>query len=155
MQNIVFDMDNTLSYATDRLYKHPLHLKPSARVGRPIIELWKDYYKGCSDDKPVQGVVNLAHLLNDKNIFIVTARDEQARDETELWLTKHNINYKEIFMRPINIKIKATEVKKQAIKQIISRFGSIDLILEDDIRNIKVFLEMGWPVIKVDTLCLL
>lgn len=158
MANIVFDMDNTLSYALARLHKHPLHISPEIRKDKPVSELWKDYYEGCSHDRRVDGVLKLAHILQaDKGnrIFIVTARDEQAREETEVWLKKHHVYYTEIYMRPINVTKKAALVKRDCVLELERKYGKVDLILEDDIRNIKIFQEMGISVIKPDTLGIL
>lgn len=154
----VFDMDNTLSYANERLYKHPLYLEKEYIKDKNISELWKEYYDGCSNDKPVEGVLKLLHTLQslpDTKIIILTARDENARNETEVWLKKYNVNYSEIYMRQIGETIPASEVKKNCILKIQKKYGNIDLIFEDDIRNVKVFQDLNISVIKPDTLSLI
>lgn len=154
----VFDMDNTLSYGVDRLYKHPLHLNPKDRKNKDTSTLWKEYYQGCSEDKPVDGILKLLHILQEipnVKIIILTARDENARQETEIWLKKHNVKYTEIYMRQINQCKKAALVKKDCILEIQKKYGQITLIFEDDIRNIKMFQELQIPVIKPDTLSLI
>lgn len=148
---IIVDMDNTLSYAIDRDHKLPYKLKLDYEPTKEdITRLWNEYFRGCSEDRPIMGMVNLVKMLQENNvIIIVTARDESAKEETMQWLHNHGILYTGLYMRKIGETKPGKEVKREIINKIRDMYGSVDLAFDDDQRNIDMFIEENIPYVKV------
>lgn len=148
-ESIIFDMDYTLSIPKHR--EHLLPYKMSDYDSYPLckkISLWKDYFLDCISDPPVESMVELAKILNEKyNIIVVSARDESARKNTEQWLINHGIEFHSVHLRQIGDVRPAKEIKLEIIKNIEKNF-SIKLIFDDDIRNADYLKEHGYLVIR-------
>ena len=81
--------------------------------------------------------------------MIVTARDTSAMDETSDWLINNGIVYHSIWMRRKGDTRPAAEIKRDIIKDIEKNYGKVDLVFDDDERNIKMCREENIPYVKV------
>src|SRR4051794_8114068 len=62
---------------------------------------WSTYYSCQREDRPIAEMVSHVRELADENdIWIVTARREEYRGDTEWWLTFHEVPYIGVLMRP-------------------------------------------------------
>lgn len=150
---IFVDMDYTLSIPKHREHKLP-HKIPeySSLEVSDKLDLWKEYFKGCSEDPRNEDIIKIVNILsNTCDIIILTARDYTAYDETKLWLENNNINYSNILMRDVGDQRPAPVVKMEIINnwKSVNPNSVIDLIIDDDERNIKEFEKNGYKTIHV------
>lgn len=130
---IIFDLDGTLAdcehrqhfvdpYKNKYIYAQNCNCRPSdchcgQRFGKgkwvgedrlPWQSDWQLFYEACSDDKPIEPVVeiynNCKHKFGEKtNIHIWSGRSESVRDKTLQWLGENFIycQSENLRMRPI------------------------------------------------------
>lgn len=125
-QPIVFDIDGTLTseyYNEDNL----LTLK----------------------ENPAMMLVAIA-LQAERPLLVSTARPEKLREVTELWLAKHGLSPKQIYMRPNDKEgIPDPEIKLAHLKDIQSKYGHPIVWADDNDKNIAMLRENNVPVIHV------
>ena len=79
MKKVIFDLDGTLA---DN--KHRFHLAEKKD--------WRAYFAACPHDTPIHPIIELMHTIHichDAHVEIWSARSDEVRAETELWLRKH------------------------------------------------------------------
>jgi hypothetical protein len=125
-QPIVFDIDGTLTsehYNEDNL----LTLK----------------------ENPAMMLVAIA-LQTERPLLVSTARPEKLREVTELWLAKHGLSPKQIYMRPDNEEgIPDYEIKFAHLRDIQTKYGQPIVWADDNDKNIEMLRENNVPVIHV------
>ncbi len=146
---IIFDVDGTLADCSHRVH----HVKNGNKD-------WDKFFKGMSDDTPVPGVVWLAEVLGDYHyqmggaeIFVVSARPDTYRSQTENWLSRHCpdlwTSITALLMRNEGDHRPDTEVKKDILKGIQSQGYNVRLVIDDRPSVIKMWREQGIPVLQV------
>jgi hypothetical protein len=125
-QPIVFDIDGTLTserYNEDNL----LSLR----------------------ENPAMMLVAIA-LQAERPLIISTARPEFLREVTELWLAKHGLMPKQIYMRPNDREgVPDSEIKLTHLRDIQKRYGQPLVWADDNDANIEMLRENDIPVIHV------
>ena len=125
-QPIVFDIDGTLTserYNEDNL----LSLR----------------------ENPAMMLVAIA-LQAERPLVISTARPEFLREVTELWLAKHGLMPKRIYMRPNDReRVPDPEIKLAHLRDIQKRYGQPLVWADDNDANIEMLRENDVPVIHV------
>jgi hypothetical protein len=125
-QPIVFDIDGTLTsehYNEDNL----LTLK----------------------ENPAMMLVAIA-LQTERPLLISTARPEFLREVTELWLSKHGLIPKRIYMRPNDQEgVPDSQIKLVHLKDIQKKYGQPIVWADDNDSNIEMLRANGVPVIHV------
>ena len=125
-QPIVFDIDGTLTsehYNEDNL----LTLK----------------------ENPAMMLVAIA-LQAERPLIVSTARPEYLRDVTELWLAKHGLMPKQIYMRPNDQEgVPDPDIKFEHLLDIRAKYGDPIVWADDNDANIAMLRENDVPVIHV------
>ena len=79
MKIVIVDIDGTLTKVGDRV-NCILQENPN----------WNEFYARCSEDEPVQGVIDIVdRLMFDYRIVLCSGRRESCRQDTKGWLSKH------------------------------------------------------------------
>ncbi len=128
MRDVVcFDLDSTIA---DTLHRQWMveEIKASRNKG----PTWEDYSLACSDDKPIEGTIALTQQLK-RNwlVFIVTGRSSAARELTEDWLSKHQVAYDGLLMRPAGDRTPNGQYKIDVINQLRDEGYKPVLFVED------------------------
>lgn len=88
-------------------------------------------------DLGVAHVLDGISMINYATVFLFSGRDEVCRPETEEWLERHDISYKQLYMRRSDHKdanggqVKDTLVKKEMYEKYIKGKYNVLLILDD------------------------
>lgn len=91
---------------------------------------WKTYFSLLSQDTPVQEIIDKVHKFwHDHTVCIVSGRPDTYQYETMDWLSKHNVPYNWLFMRPGSDKRPDTEIKAGFLKYIPK--DNVTLVLDD------------------------
>lgn len=114
MKNIViFDLDGTLADG-----RHRLHALPKKSPEEP--RSWDEFNRLSIHDTPIYDNIEICNALyaDDKEIVILTGRNEIAREDTVEWLRIHDVHYDRLIMRGYDDARKDIYTKEEAIKQI-------------------------------------
>lgn len=125
-----FDMDGTLSLPLDRSpYDHSL----------------------CHNDPPHLPVVHLAHSLiaAGEKLIIISARPEEARDQTRSWLERHEVTHEALFMRKSGDNRFDGLVKSEIYHRDIAPVFHIKMVFDDRQRVVDVWRTLGVPCSQV------
>lgn len=90
MKNLVlFDLDGTLA-----LIGHRLHFIEGKKD-------WRKFFAACKDDLPNQPVIEVLRGLRKQGyqIWIVSGRSDEVKEETLHWLDQHDIPHDRLIMR--------------------------------------------------------
>jgi hypothetical protein len=120
------DMDGTLAHMTGR---SPFEWH---RVG---------------EDKLDQIIANITRHY--KYVVIMSGRDEVCRPETEKWLRKHDIRYDSLVMRVANDNRPDEIVKLELYKQHVEPNYSIEFVLDDRNKVVKMWRDNGLKCLQV------
>ena len=93
---VIFDLDGTLALIDSR---RELSTKDNGKMD------WSVFFnpKMISLDDPNTPVIQMANLLSsDYRIWILSGRSDVTKDATIDWLTKNNVSYDHLVMRPQN-----------------------------------------------------
>ena len=136
----VFDIDGVL-LKTEPVFREicELDLKGNER--------WDYFHKYCNSDKvlPVQGVLEFWYRIAYGNeIVLCTARNEKCKEATLAKLQYHGfiVPDENIYMRTDGDYREATEVKKELLQKIMSKYEVIAFI-DDTLSNCEVAKELG------------
>lgn len=100
-------------------------------------------------ENPAMMLVAIA-LQTERPLLISTARPEYLREVTELWLAKHGLMPKEIYMRPNDKEgIPDSEIKFDHLMDIREKYGNPIVWADDNDGNIAMLRENNVPVIHV------
>lgn len=101
-------------------------------------------------ENPAMMLVAIA-LQTERPLIISTARPEYLRDVTELWLSRHGLLPKRIFMRPDDKEgVPDHEIKLNHLLDIRKNFGDPIVWADDKLENIEMLRQNGVPVIHVN-----
>ena len=100
-------------------------------------------------ENPAMMLVAIAHQT-ERPLIISTARPEFLRDVTELWLTKHGLSPKQIYMRPNDQEgVPDPKIKLVHLRDIQSKYGQPIVWADDNDSNIAMLRNNDVPVIHV------
>lgn len=143
---ILCDLDGTLADIDHRL--HFVKVKEGEQKD------WKGFFAEIKNDTPRQNVVDMVmkHEGEGRKIFLVSARPEECRAETEAWLEKTFKGYRfyeALFMRPQNDKREDSEVKAKMLADLFPDISWIEEVIDDRPRVIRMWREKGLKVVDV------
>lgn len=139
---IVTDLDATLADA-----RHREHL---AAPGSHIHHDWIEYSKACGDDALIEGAVEAIRILSQHYpIYIVSARNAEAAEETETWLSKHHIRWTGLRLRTAEDEQVNAKYKVQYIQRLREAGLEPILMLEDNEDVAAAVSAIGVPVLRV------
>jgi uncharacterized HAD superfamily protein len=131
-KTVVFDLDGTI--ADNMKYeKHHKHRN-------------EDFAKEALNVGVNEDILEKMHKAKDKgeNIVILTARSAHYRDETKKWLSKNDIPYDALVMRPTDdLKAKDKNVKKELLEEDILPKFDVKKAYDDKKKNRKMFEKLG------------
>jgi hypothetical protein len=90
-------------------------------------------------------------LQAERPLIISTARPEFLRDVTELWLSRHGLKPKQIYMRPNDQEgVPDPEIKLAHLRDIQKKYGHPIVWADDNPGNVDMLRENNVPVIHVN-----
>ena len=138
---VLVDVDHTLSDAAWRD-----DLIPAARATGD----WTKYYAEMDQDEPIWFVATLVRSLNMIQAYDVvglTARPEEYRAKTLLWLRRNSIMMRLLLMRPIDNHDPSPELKVALIKKWI-KMSEVAFAIEDREDCARAMIEAGISVFR-------
>lgn len=100
-------------------------------------------------ENPAMMLVAIA-LQAERPLIVSTARPERLREVTELWLAKHGLTPKQIYMRPDDQEeVPDAEIKFAHLQDIFDVYGHPIVWADDNDSNIAMLRENDVPVIHV------
>lgn len=128
----IFDLDGTLADISHRLH-HIQQDKPN----------WDAFFAACTEDEPINEIITiLKNLTGNHLIHIVTGRNEDVREETEAWLTKHRIHVDGLHMRKSGDRRPDIVVKYEWLQKF-PHAGEIACVFEDRQGVVDMWREEG------------
>lgn len=131
---VVCDLDGTLCNIEHRL-----------KYGKGEEKNWKTFFELIPGDSLRADVLEKLRetaKTTDSKIVLVSARPEDHRFQTELWLGKHGIQYDLLLMRQSNDKRPDTEVKLEIYNKYLSKM-KIWKVFDDRPSVIRMWRELG------------
>jgi hypothetical protein len=103
------------------------------------------------EDKPVEEIVEqVRQLAKDHNIYVVSGRPDDYREETLEWLALHRVPFKALYMREAS-DFRPDDVIKQEILEKHFEKDNVELVIEDRPRVIRMWKRNGLRVQQVGT----
>lgn len=99
-------------------------------------------------NKPIADIVNL-YAENGMRIFYVSGRKEKFRNQTELWLKKHDLDWALPLMRKDNDERKDAIVKKEIYEEFIKGKYNVQFVLDDRNQMVEMWRELGITCLQV------
>jgi FMN phosphatase YigB (HAD superfamily) len=138
---IIVDLDGTLCDCEHRV--HHVHKEEKD---------WKSFNDGMVNDDLNVWCAKLIEAMNGngfKTIF-VTGRDENYRTHTEDWLSKHQINYHHLHMRPVMDYRGDDEIKKEIYDNDIKDKFDVLFVVDDRLSVVKMWRSIGLVCLQCD-----
>ncbi len=113
---------------------------------------WKTFFSMMDEDTPRLDVIKTVMEYKSKGheIILLTARPEDYREMTEEWVAKHtDIDPLTIIMRNSGDKRPDNEVKQQMFEMYFKDKYPIETMIDDRPVVIRMWQEIGVPVIDV------
>lgn len=113
---------------------------------------WKTFFSMMDEDTPIESTLKLVMEYKAKghDIILLTARPEDYREITEEWVARHtNIDPITIIMRNSGDKRPDNEVKQQMFETYFKDKYPIETMIDDRPVVIRMWKEIGVPVIDV------
>lgn len=139
----VFDLDGTLANIDHRLH-----------FIRGETKDWKSFFAACVDDKPIVPTIEILNALVEwgNDIWIVTGRSEEVRQQTVEWLNKYVVlsgDYN-LIMRKEGDYRSDVEIKREWF-QLLGCYGQnkITAVFEDRANVVKMWRELGLTCYQV------
>ena len=144
---VLFDIDGTLADA-----KHRLHfIADENRKPLPKKD-WEGFFNAQHLDTPRHDIVRVLNMYRkdpEVTVALLTARGEEWREMTEAWLTKHNIKYDFMVMRPLENRTDDDNLKINQIKDLEAKGYKIIGFYEDRMRICDAARAYGLTVFQV------
>lgn len=132
-QGIVFDVDGVLADASHRL---------SLVQGKN--RDFDAFFEACELDEVIESYAILASLIDrETTVCLVTARPISVLDKTLSWLELKDIRWDVLIMRPSELFDSAQRFKQAEVRRLRDLGCDVRLAIDDDPRNISMFLDMG------------
>jgi phosphoglycolate phosphatase-like HAD superfamily hydrolase len=131
---VVFDLDGTIA---DTM-KYEKHHK--GKKGKNSNFAQEALHVGVNSD-----ILDKMKDARDKgdNVVILTARSAHYREETKRWLSKNEIPYDALVMRPTDNKEKDAKVKRELLEEDILPKFDVKKAYDDRKKNRKMFDKLG------------
>ena len=101
-------------------------------------------------DSVDQDIADLINTLNDhSHIILVSGRDASCRKQTEDWLSRYDIDYDVLLMRPAGDKRKDTIVKREMFYQAIRDHYQVRFVLDDRDQVVEMWRSLGLKCLQV------
>lgn len=144
MRCYLFDIDGTLADISHRLF----YIQKEPRD-------WNAFYDACSDDVPINHIINFAldlKLLN--KIVFVSGRTDRVRQKTVRWLQRQclvNGHYDErnLYMRHDGDHRPDYQVKRELLDRIRADGYEPIMAFDDCDQVVKMWREAGIPCAQV------
>jgi hypothetical protein len=135
---VIVDIDGTVADNTENL--HLITQEPKD---------WNTWYANVGQAKPIEPVVKLVRLLSETHrIAMLTARSDECRLETVVWLREHRVPYSALLMRREGDHRPDVLVKAQLYKAHFDP-GQVWFALEDRTRVVEMWRSLGVPCFQV------
>ena len=140
MNYIFCDLDGTLS---DDRHRFPLLNAKND---------YQEYHLQLGKDPVKMDVLERVHrMLSDSQpakLVLVTMRPNIYRETTEEWLSRHQVHYNKLLMRPDNIVMSAPELKVRLVEFYLGKFiqqvaKNIVCVVDNEIDIIRAFRAEG------------
>jgi hypothetical protein len=82
-------------------------------------------------------------------VLLVSGREERYREQTVRWLTRHNIEYNELHMRPTGDYRKDTVIKREIFEREIRHRYRIEFVLDDRNQVVEMWRSLGLTCLQV------
>ena len=134
---VIVDVDGVISDASSRQ-----HLAQARR--------WDDFFAGCPDDPPLEATVALVNSLSpDITVVLLTARPWRLLDDTLAWLTKHQVRWDLLILRPPKSADRSQDYKAAEVANLRHHGFTLLYALEDDPRNVAMYAKTNVPCIYI------
>lgn len=138
MKSIIVDLDGTLALCEHRL--HYIKQEPAD---------WDGFFLACDRDAvnlPVALTVSALHNAGHR-IVIFSGRGAIAELPTKIWLSRHNIRYSEIRMRPEGDFSPDAELKRRWLEEI--GVENVLFTIDDRQAVVDMWRDMGLTCMQV------
>jgi hypothetical protein len=138
---IMVDVDNTIA-----------NIDPYIGKQFPNGFDWDNFSKDLLKLKPRNKTISMIkHDFPDHDIYIITARPEEFRKDTEKWLANNGIKYKDIFLKKNNSE-DPSSFKKRIIQDLQKKGVKFDVAFDDDVNNRKLIKPLEIDVFDPKTI---
>lgn len=124
---LICDIDGTLAHATGR---NPYD------------------FSSLSEDT-IDSVVNELLDAWDCQVVLCTGREEKWREDTEKWLTEHDVKWDELFMRPTGDRREDSVVKQEIFDNSIRNEYKVICVIDDRSRVVQMWRNNGLKCLQV------
>ena len=139
---VIFDLDGTLANIDKRR-------KLATKNGKMN---WNVFFNpdNIDLDTPNQAVINMANILysQDYIIYILSGRSDKTHQATIDWLSKHNVDYDLLIMRPQNLLYKKDADLKQSWLDTIGK-DRVSMVFDDRQQVVDMWRQNGLPTFQV------
>ncbi len=136
---VVFDLDGVLSDAARRQH----FLEGGHRD-------WDAFFDACGDDELIAEVARVLEVLDQSlRIVLLTGRPLRVQPQTLAWLTRYELRWDLLIMRPSGDYAAARAFKRRSVAQLRAYGMHLELAFEDDRRNLEMFRAEGVPCLYV------
>lgn len=144
----LFDLDGTLADCQHRVH----FLNNTDDPNR-----WRKFYAACGQDKPIQHVIEVMNsLLYARNdVWVVSGRSDECREQTEAWLTNHSAFFGymgscHVIMRRAGDTRPDNEVKQEMLdNMLVDDRERIAAVFDDRDRVVAMWRSNGIPCYQV------
>lgn len=122
MRAIICDLDGTLANIEHRLH----HVKGPTKD-------WDAFFEGISDDTVVGPIADILDMyaFDETTVLLCSGRPEQCREKTVEWLSRNDVEYTKLYMRPDDDRRPDHIVKSQILDGIIADGYEPIFVLDD------------------------
>ena len=139
---VIFDLDGTLANIDKRRTLATKNGKMN----------WNVFFNpnNIDLDTPNQAVINMANILysQDYIIYILSGRSDKTHQATIDWLSKHNVDYDLLIMRPQNQLYKKDSDLKQSWLDTIGK-DRVSMVFDDRQQVVDMWRQNGLPTFQV------
>jgi hypothetical protein len=134
---VVVDIDGVLSDAATRQH----YLEAPRRD-------WQGFFEACGDDPVIEEMRVLLDLLEPGiRVVLLTARPARVHHLTAAWLTRYQIRWDVLIMRPWGDYELSKDFKQSTVWDLRAYGFDLRLGVEDDRRNVEMLRAEGVPCI--------
>ena len=107
------------------------------------------------DDLPDAQVISMVDYYRAKGyvIIVCTGRDGCALQDTKDWLSKHNVNYDRIYIRPEGDTRCDVIIKREIYEEHVKDYYNVELVLDDRERVVYEWRRLGLKCLQVANGC--
>ncbi len=131
---IIIDLDGTLCDVEHRVH----HVKGPQKN-------WNAFNESLMHDACYEWCFELIHAMKDRGyqILFVTGRSDDCRADTTSWLSKHNVQYDELYMRGLKDFREDSYVKEDLYKDYIEPHYKVLFVVDDRKSVVQRWRELG------------